>query len=262
MPFEDRLCAGSELFTTAWIKSSGTSSNDDAAVMFTIMGVKNNPDGTVTYTPIYRHSSSQIRTTTLLTAGDPGTGSGHNEWYQVYFSFINNDPNVANYDSYMLQIENNSASTSGGDMYIDDIRVYLMHPNAEVNQLDATCVGDRTLMNVKIDWERLMSRMGYDDTSNGVDAIDFCFIDKIKYDNYLAVNPGKYAEAIDASVVEVGNNEDPEQGGYNENIIRSTSNCRLLIILSITRISILILQQTHTMAASIISIELRIAKPD
>lgn len=78
----------------------------------------------------------------------------------------------------------------------------------------------------------------------------------------MAVNPGKYAEAIDASVVEVGNNEDPEQGGYNENIIRSTSNCRLLIILSITRISILILQQTHTMAASIISIELRIAKPD
>lgn len=216
LPFEDRLCAGSELFTTAWIKSSGTSSNDDAAVMFTIMGVKNNPDGTVTYTPIYRHSSSQIRTTTLLTAGDPGTGSGHNEWYQVYFSFINNDPNVANYDSYMLQIENNSASTSGGDMYIDDIRVYLMHPNAEVNQLDATCVGDRTLMNVKIDWERLMSRMGYDDTSNGVDAIDFCFIDKIKYDNYLVANPGKYAEAIDASVVEVGNNEDPEQGGYNE----------------------------------------------
>ena len=97
-----------------------------------------------------------------------------------------------------------------------DTPSYLMHPNAEVNQLDATCVGDRTLMNVKIDWERLMSRMGYDDTSNGVDAIDFCFIDKIKYDNYLAVNPGKYAEAIDASVVEVGNNEDPEQGGYNE----------------------------------------------
>lgn len=216
LPFEDRLCAGSELFTTAWIKSSGTSSNDDAAVMFTIMGVKNNPDGTVTYTPIYRHSSSQIRTTTLLTAGDPGTGSGHNEWYQVYFSFINNDPNVANYDSYMLQIENNSASTSGGDMYIDDIRVYLMHPNAEVTQLDATCVGDRTLMNVKIDWERLMSRMGYDDTSKGVDAIDFCFIDKIKYDNYLAANSGEYAKAIEASVVEVGNNEDPEQGGYNE----------------------------------------------
>lgn len=216
LPFEDRLCAGSELFTTAWIKSSGTSDNDDAAVMFTIMGVENNPDGTVTYTPIYRHSSSQIRTTTHLTAGDPGTGSGHNEWYQVYFSFINNDPNVANYDSYMLQIENNSGSTKGGDMYIDDVRVYLMHPNAEVTQLNATCVGDRTLMNVKIDWERLMSRMGYDDESTGVDAIDFCFVDKIKYDNYLAENPGEYANAIDASVVEVGNNEDPEQGGYNE----------------------------------------------
>lgn len=215
LPFDERLCPGSELFMTAWIKSSGNSENDDAAVLITILGVNNNTDGTVTHTPIYRHSSSQIRTTALLNSGDPGTGSGHNEWFQVYFSFINNDSQAANYDSYVLQIENNSASTEGGDMYIDDIRVYLMQPSAEVSQLNATCTNERTLMNIKLDWERLLSRLGYTDSDSGEDAIDFCFIDEIQYNNYLTEHPGDYADAIGASVVEVGNNEDPAQGGYN-----------------------------------------------
>ena len=215
LPFDERLCPGSELFMTAWIKSSGNASKDDAAVLFTIFGVNNNTDGTVTHTPIYRHSSSQIRTTALLNSGDPGTGSGHNEWFQVYFSFINNDSQATNYDSYVLQIENNSASTDGGDMYIDDIRVYLMQPSAEVSQLNATCTNERTLMNIKLDWERLLSRLGYTDSDSGEDAIDFCFIDEIQYNNYLTEHPGDYADAIGASVVEVGNNEDPAQGGYN-----------------------------------------------
>lgn len=214
LPFDERLCPGSELFMTAWMKSAGIEGNDDAALLFTILGVKNNADGTVTRTPIYRHSSSQIRATAWLDSGDPGTGTGHNEWYQIYFSFINNDAQAANYDSYVLQVENNSASTNGGDMYLDDIRVYLMQPTAEVTQLEATCVGSRTLMNIKLDWNRLMSRMGHTDSDQGTDAIDFCFIDEAKYNAYLSQNPGQYADAISASVVEVGNNETGE-GGYN-----------------------------------------------
>lgn len=214
LPFDERLCPGSELFMTAWMKSAGIRDNDDAALLFTVLGVKNNADGTVTRTPIYRHSSSQIRATAWLNSRDPGTGPGHNEWYQIYFSFINNDARAADYDSYILQVENNSASTNGGDMYLDDIRVYLMQPTAEVTQLEATCVGARTLMNIKLDWNRLMSRMGHTDSDQGTDAIDFCFIDEAKYNAYLLQNPEQYADAIAASVVEVGNNETGE-GGYN-----------------------------------------------
>lgn len=214
LPFDERLCPGSELFMTAWMKSAGIRDNDDAALLFTVLGVKNNADGTVTRTPIYRHSSSQIRATAWLNSRDPGTGPGHNEWYQIYFSFINNDARAADYDSYILQVENNSASTNGGDMYLDDIRVYLMQPSAEVAQLEASCTDKRTLMNINLDWDRLMSRLGYTDEDQGVDAIDFCFIDEAVYNAYLLQHPGDYSGAISNAVVEVGNNETGE-GGYN-----------------------------------------------
>lgn len=213
LPFRRKLCKGSELFVTAWLKSAGWSSSmADANMLFSIMGVrKDNVLGTV-YEPICRHSSSQVRRTDYLKGGMPGTGSGTNEWMQMYFSFIIDAD--ADYDSYVLQIDNNSASTDGGDMYIDDIRVYIATPSAEVKQLDATCTNERTLMSIKLDWNRLLSRLGQEEGQNKMEAIDFCFIDKAKYDDYLAQNPGQFQQAIEHSVVEVGDNA--PDGGYNQ----------------------------------------------
>lgn len=212
LPFRRKLCKGSELFVTAWLKSAGWSSNmADANMLFSIMGVKTDPVLGTVYEPICRHSSSQVRRTDYL-SGMPGTGSGTNEWMQMYFSFVIDAD--ADYDSYVLQIDNNSASTDGGDMYIDDIRVYIATPSAEVKQLDATCTNERTLMSIKLDWNRLLSRLGQEEGQDKMDAIDFCFVDKAKYDDYLAQNKDKFQEAIENSVVEVGDNT--PGGGYNQ----------------------------------------------
>lgn len=217
LPFEQKLCSGSEMFVTAWVKSAGYSSTTpDAGMLFSVMGVKKDEaTGQDVYVPIYRHASSQIRRTDYLTGGMPGTGTGTNEWLQMYFSFI--VENDAIYDSYVLQVDNNSESTQGGDMYIDDIRVYLATPSAEVKQLEATCTTERTMMSIKLDWDRLLSRIGKTEGTNETDAIDFCFIDKAKYENYLSQHTGDYEGAIEYSVVEVGNN-DPDLGGeyYNQ----------------------------------------------
>lgn len=213
LPFRRKLCKGSELFVTAWLKSAGwDSSKADANMLFSIMGVKTDPVLGTVYEPIYRQSSSQVRRTDYLKGGMPGTGSRTNEWMQMYFSFVIDAD--ADYDSYVLQIDNNSASTDGGDMYIDDIRVYIATPSAEVRQLDATCTNERTLMSIKLDWNRLLSRLGQEEGQDKVDAIDFCFVDKAKYDDYLAQNSGKFQEAIENSVVEVGDNT--SDGGYNQ----------------------------------------------
>lgn len=213
LPFRRKLCKGSELFVTAWVKSAGWSSSmADAGMLFSIMGVKTDPVLGTVYEPICRHSSSQVRRTDYLSGKMPGTGSGTNEWMQMYFSFVIDAD--ADYDSYVLQIDNNSASTDGGDMYIDDIRVYIATPSAEVKQLDATCTNERTLMSIKLDWNRLLSRLGQEEGQDKMDAIDFCFIDKAKYDDYLAQNPGMFQEAIENSVVEVGDNT--PGGGYNQ----------------------------------------------
>lgn len=229
LPFDRKLCPGTELFVTAWVKCArGDDSANNAAALFSIMGVKDRSVGTSStkdYTPIYRYQTGQIPATYRNNGGlagkipgfeeRNGTTGGNNDWLQVYFSFINT--NSDDYDSYILQIDNNSASTNGGDIYIDDIRVYVMSPNAKVTQLEATCTNDRTLTNIELDWEQLLSRLGYNETTNDEDAIDFCFVDKTKYNNYLAESGHEtdYKGAVEASVIEVGNNEDPEQGGYN-----------------------------------------------
>lgn len=217
LPFEQKLCSGSEMFVTAWVKSAGYSSTTpDAGMLFSVMGVKKDEaTGQDVYVPIYRHASSQIRRTDNLTGGMPGTGTGTNEWLQMYFSFI--VENDALYDSYVLQVDNNSESTQGGDMYIDDIRVYLATPSAEVKQLEATCTSERTMMSIKLDWDRLLSRLGEKEGTDQTDAIDFCFIDKAKYEDYLTQHSGDYEGAIEYSVVEVGNNN-PDLGGeyYNQ----------------------------------------------
>ena len=212
LPFEERLCEGSELYVTAWMKSGGSRDNADAAALFTVLGV----DGDGNETPIYRYSSSQIRTTTWLGTG-PGTGSGTNEWYQLYFSFINENEGAADYVSYVLQIENNSASTTGGDYYLDDIKVYLMQPTAAVTQKEYTCTNERTHMNIEMDWERLTSRLGVEG-SDSLKGIDFCFIDETiyntTYNEIIAANGGDDADAnavlaakkaaVEAALVNVG----------------------------------------------------------
>lgn len=216
LPFRRKLCKGSELFVTAWVKSAGYDSGKaDAGMLFSIMGVKTDSVLGTVYEPIYRHSSSQVRRTDFLKGGMPGTGGTTNEWMQMYFSFVIDAD--ADYDSYVLQIDNNSASTDGGDMYIDDIRVYIATPSAEVKQLDATCTNERTLMSIKLDWNRLLSRLGQEEGQDKMEAIDFCFIDKAKYDDYLEENPGQFQQAIEHSVVEVGDNTPGGPGGgYNQ----------------------------------------------
>lgn len=201
LPFRDKLCKGSELFVTAWVKSAGFSqTTDDAGMLFSIMGVrKDNVLGTV-YEPIYRHASSQIRRTDFL-SGMLGTGSNTNEWMQMYFSFIIDAD--TNYESYALQIDNNSASTNGGDMYLDDVRVYIARPNVNVKQKKLTC-DENTLMTLELDWEQLLSRLGLEEstTDEGFNhAIDFCFVDKKKYEAYLAEHPDDYKDAIEESHV-------------------------------------------------------------
>ena len=231
LPFgnEVTFCAGSELFFSAWVKSAKFDNTvDNAAMLFTFMGVTN--DGK--YEPLYRHQTGQIPATYLNSniKDLPGFESGNNEWFQVTGSFITDKDIINKYVSYVLQIENNSASTRGGDMYLDDVRVYLKNVEAEVNQLESTCSGTRTRLNFSIDWEQLLSRTGEPDLDNEetsdiqfpttddnspYSAIGICFIDKEKYEQLIA-NDTEVAEAIDEAAVNIGSTTTNEDGTVND----------------------------------------------
>lgn len=204
LPFDRQLCAGTQLLVTAWVKSGRSrETKQNAGAMFTVMGVDTDGDGNKTYTPIYRYSTGQIPTTNINDAmvNLPGfdaskvENKNSNEWMQAYFSFTNRTDR--DFESYALQIDNNSASTDGGDIYIDDIRVYIATVNPTVKQLDAPCRDEgATRVNVAFDYERLMSRLGDLEIEEGeenanedgktVDNITFCILDK---DNYDAAAP-------------------------------------------------------------------------
>lgn len=220
LPFTEPLCNGTELFITAWVKCARSNSGkDNAAALFSIMGVKTeNVPGVgdrTTYVPIHRFQTGQIPFT-YQHGGDPtisstGYNRQENDWMQVYFSFINDAD--ADYESYVLQVDNNSGSTDGGDIYIDDIRVYIATPDASITQLEATCTNERTMTNIQLDWERLTQRLGVNTNAgeigagnDPVTAFDYCFVDAKTYNDFLAKegNATNYAGAIEAAVVEIG----------------------------------------------------------
>lgn len=205
LPFSQNLCAGSELLVSAWVKSAGenNTSTDDAAMLFSVYGIDDNNNRTL----IHAQTTGQIRRTTNITTGEGeythanGYGSNQNDWYQVVLSFLNDDPNVAKFTSYEVQIDNNSGSTSGGDFYLDEIKVYISKPLAEVTQLETACSTERTLMNLDLDWDRLMARVGGENT-NTKHNLAICFVDTLIFHNeYDGTN---IEDAIEAAAVDLG----------------------------------------------------------
>ena len=223
LPFEENLCPGTELFVSAWVKSADENAGNRAnsAMLFTIYGI----DADNNKTPLYRQSTGQITTTSFLSTDDGreytrtnGYGSNENDWYQIAFSFVNNDELTDKFVSYELQVDNNCGSTAGGDFYLDEIEVFISQPTAAVTQKDYTCSGERTLLSASLDWEQLCERTGADadetDESKEPENIDFCFIDEAKYNALIGNNASPSVEEITAalkkSVVMIGSSEDPD----------------------------------------------------
>mgnify|MGYP000066616100 CR=1 FL=1 len=236
LPFNQSLCRGTELFVTAWVKCArGGEANqkkDNAGMLFTIMGVDEDDNGNVSYTPIYRYQTGQIPTTyrndenvdlpgfilknVIGTDGQEVTNTNYdeetnpNEWFQAYFSFTNTADRE--FDSYAIQVDNNSASTDGGDLYLDDIRVYVATVNPTVTQLEAACTDSPVRVNLAFDWDRLLSRTGgtevKGETAGNNDAVSFCIVDKEKYEAELNADKDNLSDALTKSVVGLKTSDD------------------------------------------------------
>lgn len=212
LPIEAELCMGGQIFVTAWVKSDNNDTrNCDGAMLFTILGVSGEGDQK-SYTPIYRYQTGQFsnRYTNERKEDYPIDGSGgrteKDEWSQVYFSFTNTNEK---YNEYLLQISNNSASTQGGDMYLDDIRVYTSSPTVRGEALAPICGPDNRGFRLLFPWEPLIA------TNQAKGEISVCVIDKLKYEEaYAEANAAEggganevtdpQAEAIERSWVSLG----------------------------------------------------------
>ena len=211
LPFRETLCPGAELFVTAWVNTphAAYSGNVDVGIRFSIMGRKNVGGTKGPWTSIYSHNSGQI--TKRNPDGTQIREDIDGEWQQLYFSFINGDTEDA-YDEYCLQLENVSSSTIGADLFLDKIQVFMATPNAIVTQKKISCE-ERTLMNLKLNWDLLLSRRGHTelegDGSDRTNAIDFCFIDSVAFSKKLnELGDEKWVEAAREALVKIGNQTD------------------------------------------------------
>ena len=211
LPFREALCPGAELFVTAWVNTphAAYSGNVDVGIRFSIMGRKNVGETKGPWTSIYSHNSGQI--TKRNPDGIQIREDIDGEWQQLYFSFINGDTEDA-YDEYCLQLENVSSSTIGADLFLDKIQVFMATPNAIVTQKRISCE-ERTLMNLKLNWDLLLSRRGHTElvgnNSDLSNAIDFCFIDSVTFAKKLnELGDEKWVEAAREALVKIGNQTD------------------------------------------------------
>lgn len=215
LPFTENLCSGSELIISAWVKSAdeNSTSAENSAMLFTIYGI----DEAGNKTPIHRQSTGQITTTSFLSSSDGaeytdanGYGESQNDWYQLYFSFLNSS--AQDYVSYELQVDNNCASTAGGDFYLDEIEVFVAQPTAMISQKEFTCSNSRTLLTMSLNWNQLVARLGIDETFDEIEGIDLCIIDETKYNAYFTNNGidkdnatiDQIANALEKSCAKIG----------------------------------------------------------
>ena len=207
VPFREDLCPGASLYVTCWMMSTaGRGDQCDASVIFVLKGIDEKGNETI----IHRQASGQIPYNRDAKKTGADRYSGAPLWNQLYFTFINSHTESDNqYDHYELEIQSNNAHTSGADCIIDDIRVYMKKPTASVTQQKLTC-GERTRLRMDLSWDALISRLGLEnDTTetNKSNAIDFCFIDSLRFDEEIATSPDNLSEAIRNSVINIGNEE-------------------------------------------------------
>ena len=181
----DKLCPGTKLLVSAGIASltSNSSSNSYPDINFVFIGV----DANGNETELNRYTSGDI----------PSTSSSPTPWYQAYYSFTYSS-NIE-YTSYLLQVENNCTSTSGGDYAIDDIRVYRSKPSVQANQIALPCGSEDAKVKIRVEYGKLLESLGQTEVTGAsvgnLVELKYQFLDKdkasITYDYGTSSNYGR-----------------------------------------------------------------------
>lgn len=165
------LCSDTRLVVSAWICDLAHSANaTHADVSFIFKGINGDEQTVLT-----RYQSG-IVPNVPYTFGSNNTGRA--EWQQIYFTFTFQEPEE-DYDSYVLEVANNTPNSNGADYGIDDIQVWRSTPNIQVNRRDAC---DASSLLISTDYSTLLNNM---DWTEGQDISDIMAVasdpDLIKY---------------------------------------------------------------------------------
>lgn len=186
--FAGMPCKVSRLFVSAWMSSPDRGNESPANVVFSIQGFKNGKATTLySYCPgsILGEARDSLRKTLK-----PMDNGGKGIWQQVYFSFVNK--NADDFDSFRLTIDNACTNTQGGDILIDDVEVFSVKPEVQIERTIPVCGDQLTLCKMTVDYDQVRAQLGLNTGEVLTDdpKVWYCLLDKEMFDAELGFDTG------------------------------------------------------------------------
>lgn len=186
--FAGMPCKASRLFVSAWMSSPDRDNESPANVVFSIQGFKNGKATTLySYCPGSILGEARDSLDKTLKPKDNG---GIGIWQQVYFSFVNK--NADDFDSFRLTIDNACTNTSGGDILIDDVEVFSVKPDVQIERTIPVCGDQLTLCKMTVDYDQVRAQLGLNtgEVMKDNPKVWYCLLDKEMFDAELGFDTG------------------------------------------------------------------------
>ena len=186
--FAGMPCKASRLFVSAWMSSPDRDNESPANVVFSIQGFKNGKATTLySYCPGSILGEARDSLDKTLKPMDNG---GKGIWQQVYFSFVNK--NADDFDNFRLTIDNACTNTSGGDILIDDVEVFSVKPEVQIERTIPVCGDQLTLCKMTVDYDQVRAQLGLNtgEVMKDNPKVWYCLLDKEMFDAELGFDTG------------------------------------------------------------------------
>ena len=186
--FAGMPCKASRLFVSAWMSSPDRDNESPANVVFSIQGFKNGK-ATTLYSYCPGSILGQARDSLDKTL-KPMDNGGKGIWQQVYFSFVNKNADV--FDNFRLTIDNACTNTSGGDILIDDVEVFSVKPDVQIERTIPVCGDQLTLCKMTVDYDQVRAQLGLNtgEVMKDNPKVWYCLLDKEMFDAELGFDTG------------------------------------------------------------------------
>lgn len=186
--FAGMPCKASRLFVSAWMSSPDGGDENPANVVFSVQGFKNGKA-----TTLYSYCPGSILCDARDSLGnklEPNTNNGVGIWQQVYFSFVNK--NADDFDSFRLTIDNACTNTKGGDILIDDVEVFSVKPEVQIERTIPVCGDQLTLCKMTVDYDQVRAQLGLNtgEVMKENPKVWYCLLDKEMFDAELGFDTG------------------------------------------------------------------------
>lgn len=186
--FAGMPCKASRLFVSAWMSSPNRGNECPANVVFSIQEFKNGKATTLySYCPGSILGEARDANGNKLT---PNTNKGKGIWQQVYFSFVNK--NADDFDSFRLTIDNACINTQGGDILIDDVEVFSVKPEVQIERTIPVCGDQLTLCKMTVEYDQVRAQLGLNtgEVMKDNPKVWYCLLDKEMFDAELGFDTG------------------------------------------------------------------------